>query len=64
MDGDRFEMGQKERDRLKVLHETDKRRITQKQAAEQLGITERRVRQLLARLRTRLWADLRRRVLN
>ena len=51
MDGDRFEMGQRERDRLKVLHEADKRRITQKQAAEQLGITERQVRRLVARLR-------------
>ena len=51
MDGDRFEMGQRERDRLKVLHEAEKRCITQRQAAEQLGITERQVRRLLARLR-------------
>jgi biotin operon repressor len=42
----------RESDRLTVLHEADKRRITQKQAAEQLGITERQVRRLLARLRT------------
>jgi biotin operon repressor len=45
-------MGQRERDRLKVLHEADTRRITQRQAAEQLGITERQVRRLIARLRT------------
>jgi hypothetical protein len=51
MGEDRFEMGQKERDRLKVLHETKQRRITQKQAAEQLGITERQVRRLVVRLR-------------
>jgi hypothetical protein len=51
MDGDRFEMGQRERDRLKVLHEAEKRQITQQQAAEQLGITERQVRRLVARLR-------------
>lgn len=51
MDGDRFEMGQRERDRLKVLHEAGQRQITQRQAAEQLGITERQVRRLLARVR-------------
>lgn len=52
MDGDRFEVGQRERDRLKVLHEASKRQITQRHAAEQLGITERQVRRLLARMRT------------
>ncbi|MBV8864342.1 MAG: ISNCY family transposase [Acidobacteriaceae bacterium] len=45
-------MGQRERDRLKVLHEAEKQLITQRQAAEQLGITERQVRRLIARLRT------------
>jgi transposase len=44
-------MSQKERDRLKVLHEAKKRQITQKQAAEQMGVSERWVRQLLARMR-------------
>lgn len=52
MDGDRFEMGQRDRDRLKVLHEAEKGQIRQRQAAEQLGITERQVRRLLARLRS------------
>lgn len=44
-------MGQRERDRLKVLHEAKQRRITQRQAAEQLGMTERQVRRLMARVR-------------
>lgn len=44
-------MGQRERDRLKVLHEASKRQITQRQAAEQLGVTERQVRRLVARMR-------------
>jgi transposase len=44
-------MGQKERDRLKVLHEAKERQITQKEAAKQLGVTERWVRKLLGRMR-------------
>jgi len=36
---------------LQVLHEASQRHITQKQAAEQIGVTERWVRKLLARLR-------------
>lgn len=51
MQEDRFEMGQKERDRLKVLHEAGKRQITQRQAAEQLGLSERQVRRLLDKMR-------------
>jgi hypothetical protein len=51
MDGDTFEMGQRERDRLKVPDEVEKRNITQRQA-EQLGITERHVRRLIARWRS------------
>jgi DNA-binding Lrp family transcriptional regulator len=50
MEEDRFEMGQKERDRLKVLHEAGKGQITQKQAGEQLGLSERQVRRLVGRL--------------
>lgn len=46
-----LQMNQKERDRLKVLHEARERHITQRQAAEQMGVTERRVRQLMARMR-------------
>jgi biotin operon repressor len=44
-------MSQKQRDRLKVLHEASKAQITQKQAAEQLGLTERHVRRLAGKLR-------------
>ena len=48
---DRFEMGQKERDRLKILHEAQQGQITQKQAGEQLAMSERQVRRLLQRMR-------------
>ena len=47
-------MTAKERDRLKVLHEVSKRYIPQKQAAAELGLSERWVRQLLVRWRA--WA--------
>jgi hypothetical protein len=45
-------MSAKERDRLKVLHEVNKRHITQKQAAVELGLTARWVRKLQVRWRT------------
>ena len=44
-------MRQKDRDRLKVLHEAEKGHLTQKQAGAQLKLSERWVRKLLARLR-------------
>lgn len=44
-------MSQKERDRLKVLHEAKQRAITQKEAAEQIGISERWVRKLMEKMR-------------
>jgi transcriptional antiterminator len=37
-------MSQRERDRLKVLHEASKGQITQKPAAEQLKLSERHIR--------------------
>lgn len=40
-----------DRDRLKVLHEVGKGHLTQKQGGEQLGVTERWVRELVARMR-------------
>ncbi len=46
-------MSAKERDRLKVLHEVRQRHITQKQAAAELGLSVRWVRELQVRLRTR-----------
>ena len=42
---------QKERDRLKVLHEVKQGHLTQAAAAEQLGISERWVRELVRRVR-------------
>jgi transposase len=41
----------KERDRLKVLHEVEKKHLTQRGAAAQLGISNRWVRKLLLRLK-------------
>ena len=43
-------MSAKERDRLKVLHEVRQGHLTQRGAAEQLGITDRWVRKLLVRV--------------
>ena len=45
-------MSARERDRLKVLHEVKQRHITQKQAAAELGLSVRWVRQLLVRQQT------------
>ena len=53
-------MTAKERDRLKVLHEVKQRHIPQKQAAAELGVSERWVRQLLVRWRARGDRGLRR----
>jgi len=44
---------QKERDRLKVLHEVKQGHLTQRAAAEQLGISERWVREMVGRVRKR-----------
>ena len=46
-------MTQAERDRLVALKKAKKKLITQKQAAEELGITERQVRRLLRQLKRR-----------
>ena len=46
-------MTQAERDRLVALKKAKKKLITQKQAAEELGITERHVRRLLRALQRR-----------
>jgi hypothetical protein len=45
-------MTQKDRDRLVVLKKTKKKLITQRQAAEELGVTERHVRRMLVKLKT------------
>ena len=44
-------MSRRDRDRLKVLHEVQKRHISQKQAAMELGLSTRWVRKLLERLK-------------
>jgi len=44
-------MSTKERDRLKVLHEVEQGHLTQGGAAQQLGVTDRWVRKLLARVK-------------
>ena len=44
-------MTQRDRDRLVVLKHAQKRQITQQQAGEQLGCTERHVRRLLKKLK-------------
>ena len=44
-------MTQKDRDRLVVLKKTQKKLITQRQAAEELGVTERHVRRMLVKLK-------------
>ena len=44
-------MSEKERDRLKVLHEVEQGHLRQRQGAEQLGMTERGFRKLLKRFR-------------
>jgi biotin operon repressor len=46
-------MTQAERDRLVALKKAKKKLITQKQAAEELGMTERHVRRLLRALKRR-----------
>jgi len=46
-------MTQAERDRLVALKKAKKKLITQKEAAEELGITERHVRRLLRGLKRR-----------
>jgi hypothetical protein len=50
MGEDRLAMSQRERDRLKVLHEANKGQITQKQAAEQLKLSERHIPCILKKL--------------
>ena len=50
---ERLLLTQKERDRLKVLHEVKQGHLTQIAAAEQLGISERWVREMVRRVRKR-----------
>jgi transposase len=53
METERITLSQRERDRLKVLHEVQQKQLTQVAAAERLKISDRHVRRMLLRLRER-----------
>src|SRR5580698_3647109 len=53
METERITLSQRERDRLKVLHEVQQKQLTQVAAAERLKISDRQVRRMLLRLRER-----------
>lgn len=48
---EQLQLGQRERDRLKVLHEVERGQLRQWEAAERLGLSERGFRKLLSRYR-------------
>jgi hypothetical protein len=50
METERIALNQRERDRLKVLHEVKQRHLTQVKAAQQLKVTDRHVRRMLIRI--------------
>ena len=50
MQEEKLLLTKRERDRLKVLHEVGKGQITQRQAAEQLKVSDRWIRELVARI--------------
>src|ERR1700735_5334609 len=50
METERITLSQRERDRLKVLHEVQQKQLTQVAAAERLKISDRQVRRMLLRL--------------
>jgi Mn-dependent DtxR family transcriptional regulator len=51
METERIALSQRERDRLKVLHDVQQKQLTQVAAAERLKVTDRHVRRMLLRLR-------------
>jgi hypothetical protein len=51
METGRITLSQRERDRLKVLHEEQQRHLSQVAAAERLKVTDRQVRRMLLRIR-------------
>jgi len=53
METERIALSQRERDRLKVLHEVKQKHSTQAEAAERLKVTDRQVRRLLSALEGR-----------
>ena len=50
METERIALSQRERDRLRVLHEVKQKQITQIEAAKRLKISDRHIRRLLLRL--------------
>src|ERR1700687_2241876 len=50
METERIALSQRERDRLRVLHEVKQKQITQMEAARRLKISDRHIRRLLFRL--------------
>src|SRR6202171_4883939 len=53
METERIALSQRERDRLKILHEVQQKHLTQVAAAQRLKISDRQVRRMLLRLRQR-----------
>src|SRR5277367_153143 len=51
METERITLSQRERDRLRVLHEVQQKQLTQVAAAERLKVSDRHVRRMLLRLR-------------
>ncbi len=53
METERIALSQRERDRLKVLHDVQQKHLTQVAAAQRLKVSDRHVRRMLIRLRER-----------
>jgi transposase len=53
METERIALSQRERDRLKVLHEVQQKHLSQVAAAERLKVSDRQVRRMLLRIRER-----------
>jgi len=51
METERIALRQRERDRLRVLHEVQQKQLTQMEAARRLKLSDRHIRRLLFRLR-------------
>ena len=51
MKEERIALSQRERDRVKVLHEVERKHLRQRKAAERLGLSARQVRRLLRRVK-------------
>lgn len=51
MQEERIELSQRERDKLKILHELERRQIRQREAAQRLSLSTRQIRRLFTRLK-------------